>query len=134
MVFLDTNVYVYVVSGAAGDEPRKRIARDLITSQEFGLSVQVLQEFMHVTLRKKELGLTGDEIREMVNFMAAYPVVETTVALALDAFDLKQRFQISYWDAAIIAAARELGCHTLFSEDLNPGQNYEGVTVINPFQ
>jgi predicted nucleic acid-binding protein len=40
---------------------------------------------------------------------------------------------ISYWDAAIVAAAKKLGCHTLYSEDLNDGQDYDGVTVVNPF-
>jgi predicted nucleic acid-binding protein len=51
----------------------------------------------------------------------------------LEAIDIKQRFGISYWDAAIIAAAKQMGCSTIYSEDLNAGQNYEGVTVVNPF-
>jgi predicted nucleic acid-binding protein len=46
---------------------------------------------------------------------------------------LRRRFQLSQWDATIIAAALELGCHTVYSEDLNHGQDYGGVTVINPF-
>jgi predicted nucleic acid-binding protein len=40
---------------------------------------------------------------------------------------------LSYWDAAILVAAKQLGCHTVFSEDLNDGQTYDGVTVVNPF-
>jgi predicted nucleic acid-binding protein len=39
----------------------------------------------------------------------------------------------AYWDAAIVAAARKLGCETLYSEDLNRGQDYGGVIVRNPF-
>ena len=50
-----------------------------------------------------------------------------------DALQLSAKFQINYWDAAIIAAARELGCHTVFSEDLSHGQDYDGVVVMNPF-
>ena len=61
------------------------------------------------------------------------PVVETSVALARRAFHLKTRFDIRYWDAAVNTAALELGCHTLYSEDLNHGQDYEGVRVLNPF-
>jgi predicted nucleic acid-binding protein len=133
MIFLDTNIFLYVVSGSAGDEPKKRAAQSLIAEGRFGISVQVLQEFMHVTLRKKQLGLTQDEIAGMVSHMAGFPLVETTVLLARKAFDLSNRFQTSYWDAAILAAAQELGCHTLYSEDFNHGQDYDGVRVINPF-
>jgi predicted nucleic acid-binding protein len=54
--------------------------------------------------------------------------------LVLEAIDAKQRFGISYWDAAIVTAAKQMGCLTLYTEDLNPGQMYDGVTVVNPFQ
>ncbi len=47
---------------------------------------------------------------------------------------LHRRFQTSYWDSAILAAAKQLGCHTVYSEDLNDQQNYDGVTVVNPFR
>lgn len=133
MVFIDTNIFVYVVSSAEGDRGKKQIAQNLLTNHEFGLSVQILQEFMHVTLRKKHLGLTREEIIHMVDFLSSYPVLDTTVSIARAAFDLQGRHQTSYWDAAILAAARELGCHTLYTEDLNHGQDYDGVKVINPF-
>jgi predicted nucleic acid-binding protein len=100
---------------------------------DFGLSVQILQEFMDVTLRKKQLGLTHNEIAAMIRHMVGYPLVETSVALAQQAFEIKTRHGIRYWDAAIIAAALELGCHTVYSEDLNHGQDYGGVTVVDPF-
>ena len=49
------------------------------------------------------------------------------------AVDLKERFGISYWDAAILSAAKQLNCETVYSEDLNAGQDYDGVIVINRF-
>jgi len=49
------------------------------------------------------------------------------------ALQIKNRYKLSYWDSAIIAAAVELGCQTVYSEDLNHGQSYAGVRVINPF-
>jgi len=49
------------------------------------------------------------------------------------AFEIQGQFQISYWDAVIVAAAQELGRDTLYSEDLNDGQDYGGVVVKNPF-
>ena len=106
-----------------------------MADSDFGLSVQILQEFMDVTLRKKHLGLSTGEISAMIDLMATYPKVENSVALARHAFELKTRFDIHYWDAAIVAAAVELGCHTLYSEDLNHGQDYGGgVRVTNPFR
>lgn len=133
MVFFDTNIFIYVVSAASADQANKQIAQRLMTESDFGLSVQILQEFMDVTLRKQHLGLSPEEISAMINLMVTYPMVETSVSLARHAFVIKTRFQIRYWDAAILAAALELGCHTLYSEDLNHGQNYDGVKVINPF-
>jgi len=47
--------------------------------------------------------------------------------------NIQRRFQVSYWDAAILAAAKRLGCHTVYSEDMNHGQDYDGVCVVNPF-
>jgi predicted nucleic acid-binding protein len=133
MVFFDTNIFIYVVSGAPADQHRKQVAQRLLAGTDFGISVQVLQEFMDVTLRNSELGLSPQEISEMVGFMATYPIVETSVALARSAFEIKNRFQVRYWDAAIIAAAQELGCETLYTEDLNHGQDFGGVKVLNPF-
>ena len=53
--------------------------------------------------------------------------------LVLEAVEIRARFGISYWDAAILAAAKQMGCHTVCSEDFNAGQDYDGVTVVNPF-
>jgi predicted nucleic acid-binding protein len=50
------------------------------------------------------------------------------------ALDARERFQLSYWDAAIIEAARAMGCAHVLSEDLNDGQDYAGVRVTNPFR
>ena len=133
MVFFDTNIFIYVVSAAPADQAKREIAQRLLLESEFCLSVQILQEFMDVTLRKKHLGLTHTEISDMIRHMLAYPLVETSVALAQRAFDINARFGIRYWDAAMVAAALELGCHTIYSEDLSHGQDYGGVTVLNPF-
>ena len=65
--------------------------------------------------------------------LAAYPVWPVSRELVLEATDARQRFGISYWDAAIVTAARQMGCKTVYSEDLNAGQSYDGVTVTNPF-
>ena len=131
--FADTNIFVYAGSKAPDDSGKREVARKIIVSEDIGLSVQVLQEFIAVTLGKKRLGITEEETRETLTVLMEFPLVPTTGKLVQTAFDYRSRFQISYWDAAIIAAAHTLSAQIIYSEDLNHGQNYDGVRVINPF-
>lgn len=64
----------------------------------------------------------------------AFPTIDVTPALFRAAVNVQQRFQLSYWDAAILAAAKQMGCRAVYSEDLNDGQDYDGMTVVNPFK
>ena len=100
----------------------------------FALSTQVVQEFISNALRKKSLGITEAGIDAMLSMACEVKVLPVTLAVIADAVALRRRFQISHWDATILAAAQELGCKTLYSEDLNHGQDYDGVKVINPFR
>jgi len=81
---------------------------------------------------KQRLRMTHDEAVAVLESLATFPVWPISRELVLEAIEAKQRFGVSYWDAAILTAARQMGCQTLYSEDLNPGQVYDGVTVINP--
>ena len=78
--------------------------------------------------------ISHDEAIAVLQSLLAFPVWPISRDLVLEAIDAKQRFGISYWDAAIVTAARQMGCQTVYSEDLNDGQNYDGVTVVNPFK
>jgi len=112
---------------------KRQSARALLARPEIALSAQVLQEFYAVAVAKQRLKITHDEAVTVLQSLAAFPVCPITRELVIEAVELGRRFQISYWDAAIIAAARLMGCTAVYSEDLNAGQNYDGVTVINPF-
>ncbi len=70
---------------------------------------------------------------EYVKIWLHFPTASLTPSTVLNALDLRERFQISYWDAAIVAAAHELGCNSIYSEDFSHGQDYAGVKVVNPF-
>jgi len=132
--FFDTNVFLYVVSAAAEDAPKRAKATALIASCDFAISIQVMLEFADAALRKKRLGVTPAEVRVMLEELAeSYPVLSPTLSLVFRALDLSHRYQIRFYDAAILAAAQELGCQTLYTEDLNHGQTYDTVQVINPF-
>lgn len=132
-VFLDANILLYASSAAPADAEKRERAQTLMIEERFALSAQVLQEFIANALRKKALGLTEANIDATLELASHVPVQPITRELIVEAVALRRRYQISHWDATILAAARELGCHTLYSEDLNHGQDYEGVRVVNPF-
>jgi len=132
-VFVDTNILVYALDLDAG--PKREIALSVIeagwqTLGETALSVQVLQE-LHVNLVR--LGRSVPEATRIVRDFYSWPVVENTLPLFNDALETQARWQLSLWDALIVAAARASGARELLSEDLNHGQDYGGVRVRNPF-
>lgn len=129
--FLDTNILLYAASRAAAEQHKRATARELLGLDGVGLSVQVLAEF-YVNATAK-LKLPDDKVIRVLESFESYPVVPLSEALFWTALTLKKRYQLSYWDSAILAAAAELGCHTVYSEDLNHGQIYSGLRVINPF-
>lgn len=131
--FADTNLFLYAASKDPADASKKAVARALLEREDIGISAQVLQEFAHNATAKKRLGLQPAETEAVLHALLDYPVLPVSGELVLDAFAIQHRYQISYWDAAIIAAARELGCEILYTEDLNPGQSYAGVIAENPF-
>lgn len=131
--FLDTNILLYRASTAKSELPKRRIAETLLRRADIGLSAQVLAEFYHNAVSKPGLRLSPAAARAIVEALSALPVVPITAPLVLAAIGLRDRYQISYSDAAILAAARELSAPIVLSEDLNHGQTYDGVTVLNPF-
>ncbi|WP_295582329.1 PIN domain-containing protein [uncultured Lamprocystis sp.] len=131
--FIDTNVLLYAVSTDAAEAGKRALARQVLGGPGWGLSVQVLQEFYVNVVRPPCGAMTHTDAVAAIRQFLRHPTVASDAALLLDALRLKERFQIAYWDAAIIAAARVLGAGVLYSEDLNHGQDYDGVKVINPF-
>jgi predicted nucleic acid-binding protein len=131
--FADTNIFLYAGSRDPADAAKKKIARQLIASEDIGLSSQVLQEFIAAAASKKRLGIDAAEAKVTLGALLEFPIVPITAGLVLQAWEIKTQYQISYWDGAIIAAAQELRCEIIYSEDLNDGQNYGGVVVRNPF-
>jgi predicted nucleic acid-binding protein len=132
-VFLDANILLYASSSAPADAAKRERARALMIETPFALSAQVLQEFIANALRKKSLGLSEANIDATLELASHVPVQPITRELVVKATALRRRHQVSHWDATILAAAAELGCRTLYSEDLAHGQDYDGVRVVNPF-
>lgn len=131
--FLDTNVLVYAVSSAETDAERKAKALELVQRSDFGLSAQVLQEFYVTVTRKIRKPLTPERAVALIDEYRVFPTVPTDYALIVSAVEVSLRHRISYWDAAVVAAAEALAAPILYSEDLSHGQTYGSVRVVNPF-
>jgi predicted nucleic acid-binding protein len=130
---LDTNVVTYAASKDPGDAAKTAIARQLLLAESAGTSAQVLQEFFVVVTRKFKRPLSIADAEVFVDALSQLPVVPVTPELIRRAIRLHERYRISYWDAAVLAAAKELAATIVYSEDLNDGQTFDGVTVVNPF-
>ncbi len=135
MRFVDTSVLLYAVSATASERAKRRTAREILAADDLALSAQVLQEFYVQATRPSRTGqLTHHDARALVLSWMRFPVQETTTKLLEATLESCRRHRLSYWEAAVIEAARLLGCETLLSEDLAEGRVYGGVRVLDPFR
>jgi len=132
-VFLDTNILLYAALGRGHAADRLERAREIVLTEDYCTSGQVLAEFYHNAIKKGPTPLSPDKAREWVRVIALKPCQPVTPEVVVAGIDNARRYQLSYWDGAIIAAAERLGAKVLYSEDLNHGQTYGSVRVENPF-
>jgi predicted nucleic acid-binding protein len=133
--FVDTNILLYAISRTPEERDKADRANALLDAGEVALSVQVLQEFYVQSTRESRADrITHEHATRLIESLLVFPVADITTGLMLTAIATRKRFQISYWDAAILEAARSLGCEVVLSEDLGDGQDYGGVRVENPFR
>jgi predicted nucleic acid-binding protein len=134
--FLDTNILVYAYDRSAGQ--KHALAAQLMEAcweNENGcLSIQVLQEFFVTVTRKIAMPLDYQTARQIVADLAQWRLHAPKASDLLQAIDLQQSHQLAFWDAQVIQSAASLGCKQVLSEDLNHGQMYGEVQVINPFK
>jgi predicted nucleic acid-binding protein len=132
--FADTNILLYAISRDPEEQEKSRRANELLSARDAALSVQVLQEFyVQATRVSRPDRLMHEQALRLVESFLRFPVAQVTPAVMLAAMATGERFRISYWDAAILEAARSLGCDVVISEDLSDGEDYAGVRVENPF-
>jgi predicted nucleic acid-binding protein len=132
-VFVDTNVFLYALDRA--DLKKQQAARawraELWKYRLGRISFQVLQEFYIKAIRKWPEA--RDEARAEVKDLLAWQPVTVDAALLDRGWKVQDRFQLSFWDALIVAAAKTNGCRYLLTEDLQTNQELEGIKVISPF-
>ena len=133
--FVDTNVLVYSYDRSAGE--KRDIAKELVEglwkAKAGCISVQVLQEFYVTVTQKVGKPLAPAEAGQILQDLSQWIVHVPNAEDVLRAIDTQQRYRVSYWDAMIIWSAQRAGAETLWSEDLNDGQEYGTIKVINPF-
>lgn len=134
-VFVDTNVLYY--AHTESPDPRHAFARTRLRTLwdqpgSAAISVQVLQE-LHVNLVRKA-GLPAAQSADLVGQYLSWRVIDNDRALLKAAFEVQSRFQLSFWDCLIVAAAQRAGAAVLWSEDLSDTQRYGELTVVNPLR
>jgi predicted nucleic acid-binding protein len=127
--FLDTNVLLYLLSK---DIEKKSIAKKLL-KENHCISIQVLNEFSNVSLRRFKLSV--DETKEIIERISqsctVYPYNKETI---LSALDLKERYRYQFYDSLILATALENDCTIVYSEDMQHNHVLEDrLTIVNPF-
>lgn len=133
--FFDTNILLYSISRAPDEAVKRERAIALLDEDGGALSVQVLQEFyVQATRSTRSDPLSHVVATGLIRTWMRFAVQDITASVLTQALDLKATHGFSYWDSAIIAAARTLGCRELYSEDMTHGREVEGVVIINPFR
>jgi predicted nucleic acid-binding protein len=133
-VFVDTNILVYAHDAAAGEKhSRAKALVSQIWNDRCGvLSTQVLQEF-YVNIRKKAAApVSTAEAKQWLTDYLNWEIVVNDGNAVIEAIDLEERYQVSFWDALILHAANSAGASVVYSEDLNRGQQYADLVVQNP--
>jgi predicted nucleic acid-binding protein len=134
--FVDTNILMYAHDAAGGvkHERAKALVEELWRDRAGVVSTQILQELVVNLRRKAAQPLDIKTTRDIVMDYMSWQVVINDGNSILEALELEDRYQISFWDALVIQAARTSGAEVVYSEDLSDGQMYDFVRVVNPLR
>ncbi len=134
--FVDTNVLIYAHDRSAGEKHAQAVIllKRLWQERAGCLSIQVLQEFYVNVTRKVAQPLAPEAAAQIIADLAVWEVHSPNASDVISAIQLQTRYQLSFWDAMILTSAQQLDCETVWSEDLNAGQEYGNAVVRNPFE
>ena len=132
-IFIDTNILVYTLDqkNIEKRDTARKIVKKVVESHQPVISTQVIKEFYVVASNK----LKADPIvvKNIIHNFHNMEIVNNDLDLIEQAIDISILSQLSFWDSLIIAAAEKANCEYVLSEDLNSGQNYRGIKLLNPF-
>jgi predicted nucleic acid-binding protein len=135
-VFLDTNVLIYAATSLEPFPDKFARAEEIIAKEEFGISTQVIGEFIRNVQNSKKMKspLSDEEVDGWIERLYEFPVISIDREVIMTATLFQRRYQIGFWDGQILAAAHRFGADTLLTEDLSHGQIYGSVRCENPFR
>jgi predicted nucleic acid-binding protein len=133
--FFDTNVLIYAIDGRFPDKQRTAISlyAQSVKDRSFVISTQVLIEFYNATTRGKQPLLQHHEAQTQVAALARQHVIPTTASMVVAATAYAQRYEMHWFDALMVQAALSASATTLYSEDMQHGQRFDSLTIVNPF-
>ena len=133
-VFFDTNVFLYAFLNQ--DVAKKAKAAMLIAQSVKDctghVSMQIVNEFCNVMVKKS--GKSASEIGNAIGLFTKMQMVETSLKLVQRALEMREAFNLQFFDSLLLASAERAGCGVLYTEDLNDGQLYGTVRAVNPFK
>jgi len=131
-IFIDTNIIIY-----ANDtrDPVKQIKaieiiKSIMINKNGTISTQVLQEYAFVALSK--LKQSQDVVLRQIKLLESLEIINQSAEQIRRAIEIMHLYKISFWDACIISNAEYANCTVIYSEDLNTGQFYSGMQIVNP--
>ena len=132
-IFIDTNILVYSLDRQNKEKQEKArlVLKNIIDKHQPVISTQVIKEFYVAATIK--LGVDQIIVKNIIHNFKNMEIVNNDLGLIEQAIDISILSRLSFWDSLIIAAAEKANCKLVVSEDLNSGQNYRGVAVIDPF-
>jgi predicted nucleic acid-binding protein len=136
MQFIDTNVFVYAHDDTEPEKAARarRLLIELTTARTGCITTQVVQEFCNVALKKAATPLKAADVRKVVrDELAPLLAHQPDAEFYSRTLETYERYSLSFYDAAIVQAAIDLGCTTLYSEDMQADARYGKVRVVNPF-
>ena len=132
--FFDTNILLYSISRSPVETVKRARAISLLADDSGALSVQVLQEFyVQATRSSRPDPIPHEFAAGLIEAWSRFRVQDMTMSVLRAALRIRQVYGFSFWDSAIVAAALELRCDRVYTEDLSHGQVVENLTIFNPF-
>jgi predicted nucleic acid-binding protein len=135
-IFVDTNILVYAHDLSAGrkNTTARNLIQELWENRTGCLSIQVLQEFFVTVTQKVPQPMEIEPAKSILQDLSYWKIHEPKANDVIQAVNIQARHRVSFWDAMILQSAIQLECSLIWSEDFNPGQVYNNLKVVNPFQ
>ena len=134
--FIYMNIFVYSINRTEPSKQRiaTQLIREAVATRKGVISYQVVQEFLNVALKRFMQPMTTAEAEQyLATVFRPLLAVHSSEELYGEALRLQARYRLSWYDSLMVQAARQAHCTIFYSEDLQHGQRFDSLRVVNPF-